>query len=141
MDHYRFEYPQPPPQYTATAPVPQPPNYFIPHQPIAPVILQPNFILQPPRIPVVPYPTVISQQPRRSKSEAYKKIFWIRVNNCVFLPFLCSKAVVHVYQNTPLGPHPMMIACPSCDRNVLTKLKYQANTTTHLMALGFCIFG
>ncbi|XP_017776199.1 PREDICTED: lipopolysaccharide-induced tumor necrosis factor-alpha factor homolog [Nicrophorus vespilloides] len=45
---------------------------------------------------------------------------------------------VHVMSN--FGPDPQRCVCPSCHAEVLTSMKTQATTKTHLMALLLCLF-
>lgn len=69
MEYNRLEFPQPPPQYMPTAPIIQPP--------MAPMVLQPNFVQQP-SIHIVPVPQVITQQP--SKSSTFSLSIYSRKN-------------------------------------------------------------
>ncbi|CAD7076767.1 unnamed protein product [Hermetia illucens] len=43
---------------------------------------------------------------------------------------------------TPLvvGPDPVRCICPSCGAHILTKMKYEPNTRTHVVALILCLF-
>lgn len=43
-------------------------------------------------------------------------------------------------QQTPVGPNPSRITCPSCHAQVTTRMNYEATTRTHLMALFLCLF-
>nr|XP_014100930.2 uncharacterized protein LOC106625627 [Bactrocera oleae] len=40
----------------------------------------------------------------------------------------------------PLDEDPTRMQCPSCHADVLTTVKYQSNTCTHIWALVLCLF-
>lgn len=47
---------------------------------------------------------------------------------------------VIVQQPVPVGPDPVRIQCPSCGAQILTKMKYEPTTKTHVVALILCLF-
>ncbi|XP_055854601.1 lipopolysaccharide-induced tumor necrosis factor-alpha factor homolog isoform X4 [Episyrphus balteatus] len=52
-----------------------------------------------------------------------------------------SQPVVTVASNPPVGPKPIRLTCPSCRADVLSDMKHEPTTKTHLMALLlFCFF-
>jgi len=48
--------------------------------------------------------------------------------------------VVITHGIPPLGPQPTQITCPSCHATVLTNVRYEPNTKTHILALILCCF-
>lgn len=46
--------------------------------------------------------------------------------------------IIGVTSAPPVGPEPTRVTCPSCRAEVLTSLKHEPTTKTHLMAL--CLF-
>lgn len=41
--------------------------------------------------------------------------------------------------SSSLGQDPCSLQCPSCGKHITTKIKYEANTNTHLLACIICI--
>ncbi|XP_037926371.1 lipopolysaccharide-induced tumor necrosis factor-alpha factor homolog isoform X3 [Hermetia illucens] len=43
-----------------------------------------------------------------------------------------------VQQSIPVGPEPVRCVCPSCGAQIISKMKYEPTTKTHLIALLLC---
>lgn len=57
--------------------------------------------------------------------------------------FFGSVHVVHVQQIVPtqVGTAPTLINCPSCKHDIMTRMEFESNSRTHLIALGLCLLG
>lgn len=129
---------------------PHPPH---PHHP------PPQYTQNPPpqysATPIFP-PPVITQQPGKIKQntsifnrfffsvqisfEFFKKKFQFFLF-LLFLLLIGSVHVVHVHQVPAVGPQPTMVVCMNCNKNVMTRLEYEASARTHIVALICCLFG
>lgn len=88
--------------------------------------------------PVLLQPAAITQQPGKYSLNASQ--FHVMTQS-VAICFSFKVHVVHIHQNPVVGPHPTMIICYNCHRNVLTRLEYEPSSKTHWLALGLCVFG
>lgn len=48
---------------------------------------------------------------------------------------------VIVMPPTPFGPHPQDVQCPYCHNYTRTRVSYNPNSRTHLIALVLCLLG
>lgn len=47
--------------------------------------------------------------------------------------------ILAVVQTVPLGPQPANLQCPSCHKQMVSNIKYESATKTHMFALLCCL--